>query len=246
MGRPEAPIAKTGPARQTLALWLRSQRESAGLSYGSLAAGTIYSPDTMRRAASGQRIPTLKVLRAFADTCGADLQVAEGLWKAARRELSGPHREYHIAYVIDFPDLYDAMSSLYRRAGSPSYSELDRRAGGNGRLPKSSLSRFFAKKSVPGKDFTLAFAEACGVRGEKLEFWEVAWLRAAGRRESERRERISLQRRAKRFRRKHARTKFRFIARCVGCHWHEFVEVQDPDDEFWCSNCVKGKIPLVR
>ncbi|MFJ4078650.1 helix-turn-helix domain-containing protein [Streptomyces iakyrus] len=246
MGRPEGPIAETGPARRTLALWLRSQRESASLSYEGLAARTTYSPDTMRRAASGQRIPTLKVLVAFAEACGADLQVAEGLWKSARRELSGPHREYHIAYVIDFPDLHDAMQSLYRHAGSPSYSELDRRAGGNGRLAKSTLSRFFAKKSVPSKDFTLAFAVACGVRGEKLELWEVAWLRAAGRRASERRERIAKQERGKRLRRKRARVNFRIIARCVGCHRHEVLEVQDPAEIFWCSSCEKGKIPLMR
>ncbi|MGW4775987.1 helix-turn-helix domain-containing protein [Streptomyces filamentosus] len=247
MGRSEGPIAKTGSARYTLALWLRSQRESAGLSYERLAIEATYSPDTMRRAASGRRIPTLKVLLAFAGACGADLHVAEGLWKAARRELGGPHREYHVAYVVDFPSLYDAMQSLYRRAGSPSYGELDRRAGGNGRLPKSTLSRFFSKGSIPGRNFTLAFAEACGVRGEeKLELWELAWLRAAGRRDWERRQKVAQQRKLKRIRRRRARVMFHVFARCLGCYRNEWLEVQDPDDVFWCSHCVDSKIPLVR
>lgn len=247
MARPEGPIAKTGQARYALALWLRSQRESAGLSYERLAVGAAYSPDTMRRAASGRRIPTLKVLLAFASACGADLHVAEGLWKSARREASGPHREYHVAYVIDFPSLYDAMQSLYRRAGSPSYAELDKRAGGNGRLPKSTLSRFFSKGSVPGMSFTLSFVEACGVRGkEKLELWELAWQRAAGRRDWEKHQKVAQQRKAKRLRRKRARVKFHVFARCLGCYRNELLETLDPDEDFWCAHCVIDKIPLLR
>ncbi|MFI0135851.1 helix-turn-helix domain-containing protein [Streptomyces luteogriseus] len=244
MGRSEKPIASTGKARHALALWLRAQRESAELTYERLAARTIFSPDTLRRAASGQQIPKLTVLKAFAEACGADLQVAEGLWRAARRELGGRHVEIHVAYTTDFSDLHDAMVSLYRQAGSPSYSELDRQAGGNGKLPKSTLSRFFSKKATPSRAFTLAFAEACGVRGERLEHWDTAWQRAAGKYDWEKREKARQRERAKRIRRKRERIKFSTFARCAGCHRHELASFEDPSEIFWCDHCVSAKIPL--
>ncbi|GGS45302.1 helix-turn-helix domain-containing protein [Streptomyces violaceus] len=244
MGRSEKPIAATGKARHALALWLRAQRESAGLTYERLAARTIFSPDTLRRAASGQQIPKLTVLKAFTEACGADPQVAEGLWRAARRERGGRYVEFHVAYTTDFSDLHDAMVSLYRQAGSPSYSELDRQAGGNGRLPKSTLSRFFSKKATPGRDFTLAFAEACGIRGEKLRLWDTAWQRAAGKYDWEKREKARQRERAKRIRRKRERIKLSTIARCAGCHRHELVTTEDPNEIFWCDYCVSAKTPL--
>jgi transcriptional regulator with XRE-family HTH domain len=244
MGRPEKPIAASGTAQKALALWLRTQRESAGLTYERLAARTTYSPDTLRRAASGRQIPKLTVLKAFAEACGAEPQVAEGLWRAARRERGGRYVEFHVAYTTDFSDLYDAMVSLYRQAGSPSYSELDRQAGGNGRLPKSTLSRFFSKKTLPSRSFTLAFAEACGVRGERLELWDTAWQRASGKYDWQKREKVRQRERAKRIRRKRQRVKFSAFTRCAGCHHHELVTSEDPDEIFWCDHCVSAKIAL--
>ncbi|MFF0748560.1 hypothetical protein [Streptomyces sp. NPDC004267] len=149
--------------------------------------------------------------------------------------------------MTDLPSLHDAMQSLYRRAGSPSYAELDRRAGGNGRLPKSTLSRFFSKGSIPSKDFTLSFVGACGVRGEeKLKLWEFAWDRAAGWRDWEKRQRVAEQRRAKRIRRKRARVKFHIFVRCLGCYRNELLETLDPEEAFWCDHCTVSKIPLAR
>ncbi|WP_395295241.1 helix-turn-helix domain-containing protein [Kitasatospora hibisci] len=183
MGRRENPIGAQSESLRALANWLRCQRESAKLSYEKLATLTSYGDDTLRRAASGKKIPRLAVVQEFAKACGSDTSEAERLWKLARSEnVISPAKKQlpavHISYVESFSDLHAALVDLHRRDGCRSYRELAIRAGGYGRLSISTLSRVFNRQNPPSREFVVAFARTCGVRGPTLKSWEMAWERA--------------------------------------------------------------------
>ncbi|MGW4624538.1 helix-turn-helix domain-containing protein [Streptomyces rubiginosohelvolus] len=182
MGRREEPVGADGVARP-LAVWLRRQRERAGISYRELARKTKYSEDTLRRAASGRAVPTVEVARAFADACGADPREAERLRKNAhvrrsRSKLQEPQgRLLDIEYVNTFDELRRCMIRAYEHSGSPSYRELSANLNAYGPISRSTLSRFFWNKSKPSREFTLAFARSCGQVA--IESWARAWERCA-------------------------------------------------------------------
>lgn len=183
MGRREKPIGECSKSLYALAWWLRAAREGAGLTYNDLASRTVYSADTLARAAAGKSVPRrVEVVVAFAEACGADPREASRLWKKARLEESrarnvveGRERPLDISYVKTFAELHTAIIDLYQRQGSPSYRELVTRAG-NRRLSTSTISRVLRRKTVPSRTFLLAFVAACGVT--QVHPWEAAWQRA--------------------------------------------------------------------
>ncbi|TVL88495.1 helix-turn-helix transcriptional regulator [Streptomyces sp. SAJ15] len=198
MGRRENPIAPCGKALRALARWLRDRRATARLSYTELAQRTTAlalpdggsagcSADTLARAVSGQGVPRLRTVIAYAAACGADRAEAERLWKRARYEATLPARQAeqpapHITYVRDFAELRSALLDLYRKDGSRPYEELERASAGV--LAHSTVARVINGSAArPAREFVMAFAQACGVRGGlALEAWGQAWDRAEERR----------------------------------------------------------------
>ncbi|MFD7978747.1 helix-turn-helix domain-containing protein [Streptomyces sp. NPDC059071] len=181
MSRPEAPIADG--AACTLAAWLRARRHDAQLSYRELAQRTSLSTSTLSRAASGNRVPPLAVVRAYAQACGADPDEAERLWKQAWYDSTAKKRplsyRIHVDCVRTYADLHAALIDLYHRQGSPPYRQLEARAGGHGQLPHATVGRVLSRQSRPRQEFVLAFAQACGdTSGSRLAAWSRAWKRA--------------------------------------------------------------------
>lgn len=199
MGRREQPIRPCSKSLQTMAAWLRSGREDAGLTYEQLAARTAFSPDTLARAASGSSVPrNVKVVLAYAAACGLPETEAERFWKLARRDearaagaLNGQRGGPHISVVKDFAGLHSVIVEQYQNAGSPPLRTLDDRIGGHGRLPHSTVSRVLKGKSRPSRSFIVAFAEAVNVRPSELAEWGKAWDRADRDRRSTRSRRAS-------------------------------------------------------
>lgn len=196
MGRPEKPIASCDKDLEALARWLRGHRARAGLSYGQLAERTQHlhlpsgvcgrcSPDTLARAASGVDVPKRRVVLAYAGGCDANLAEAERLWKRARYRQSRTQNPEepapHISLVRDFAELRAALLDLYRKDGSRPYQELQEVSGGA--LAHATVGRVIGGQTGrPTRQFVIAFAETCGVRGVALNEWGQAWERAEERR----------------------------------------------------------------
>ncbi|MFI0766165.1 helix-turn-helix domain-containing protein [Streptomyces sp. NPDC021218] len=193
MGRPENPIASCEKALEALARWLREQRAEAGLSYAQLAERTKDLPaadgtsarcsaDTLARAASGAAVPRLKTVVSYACACDADQAEAERLWKRARYRqsraaLRGAEPPPHISYVRNFAELRAALLDLYQKDGSRPYEELERTSSGV--LAHSTVARFISGVTGrPTRQFVLAFAQACGIKGLALNAWGQGWDRA--------------------------------------------------------------------
>jgi WD40 repeat protein/transcriptional regulator with XRE-family HTH domain len=79
---------EAGPA-QRLAYELRALREAAGSpTYRAMAARTGVGASTLSRAAAGQQLPTLPVVRAYARACGGDEAEWERRWEHAAEEAA--------------------------------------------------------------------------------------------------------------------------------------------------------------
>lgn len=165
-----------------LALWLRSQRRRAGMTYGQLAALAGYSATSLSRAAGGEKLPSLAVVEAFARGCDGDPRKAAALWRRARYAAhQKTDDEGQVAmlpdYIRDFAQLRAALLDLYRRAGSPSLRQLEATADGrHGGLPRSSVNRLLRGQAIPRKELLIAFVRACGATGGvETGGWEGAW-----------------------------------------------------------------------
>ncbi|MEV6940687.1 hypothetical protein AB0N07_01410 [Streptomyces sp. NPDC051172] len=89
MGRPERPVDPRAGAVQRLAHELRVLREAAGKpTYRVMAGRTDFSVSVLAQAASGERLPSLAVVLAYAQACGADSAEWELRWKAAAEEAA--------------------------------------------------------------------------------------------------------------------------------------------------------------
>ena len=93
MGRPELPVDPAAGPVQRLAHDLRELRRSAGgVSYRTMAKKAGFSVTTLAKAASGERLPSLAVLQAYVQACGADPGPWEARWAEAEA-LAGEKRE---------------------------------------------------------------------------------------------------------------------------------------------------------
>ena len=94
MGRPERPVDPEAGAVQRLAYELRELRAGCGgLAYREMARRAHYSAATLAQAAGGERLPSLAVVQAYAQACGADPGEWEARWKAAAEEERAAVRE---------------------------------------------------------------------------------------------------------------------------------------------------------
>ncbi|MFF8990888.1 helix-turn-helix transcriptional regulator [Streptomyces sp. NPDC014983] len=171
---------------RTLALWLRTQRERAGLTYAQLAATCGCSASKLSRAASGAVVPTLGTTEAWARACGADPERAKSLWRKARAAArKGSASRVQLDLVRDFNDLRTAMQALRVQAGLLSLRDLERLAG-PGKLPRSTLHTILSGESRPSLAHLWAFVAACGIAPAHRHEWAHAWNRANAHRWSRR------------------------------------------------------------
>ncbi|MFJ8982946.1 helix-turn-helix domain-containing protein [Streptomyces sp. NPDC102282] len=87
MARPESPIwAGASPENRALVLRLRELRAEKGVSYSVLAPRCHYSVATLSTAASGKKVPSWDVVKAFVLGCDPDADLAywRDLWDTAR------------------------------------------------------------------------------------------------------------------------------------------------------------------
>ncbi|MEU6989114.1 helix-turn-helix transcriptional regulator [Streptomyces sp. NPDC046465] len=193
MARPEQPVSTSNPGLAKLVEWLRAHRRAVGLTHREMAekSGYAFSATTYSRAASGNRIPRLPVVEAYARTCGAPVGQARRLWQAARY---AEHRRKYPRAGVPRPDrVYDrnglnhALQELYYKAGAIPVDEMERRAGAHGELPHSTVLRMLSGKSMFDLSQLVAFLRVCDVTdGVEWGRWRSAWHRASRHQEVER------------------------------------------------------------
>ncbi|GAA4428714.1 hypothetical protein GCM10023148_32830 [Actinokineospora soli] len=84
MGRPEKPVDSEGGVVAAFASELRALRAQAGNpTYRDMARTALYSSSVLSSAASGRRLPTLKVALAFVAACGGDRETWRRKWLIA-------------------------------------------------------------------------------------------------------------------------------------------------------------------
>ncbi|MFI2662841.1 helix-turn-helix domain-containing protein [Micromonospora carbonacea] len=87
-GRPEKPLDQSNPAAAEFADALRKKRrEAGGPTYRSMAQTAHYSATALSLAASGKKVPTWELTRAYLHACGVeDIELARwrDLWRSAR------------------------------------------------------------------------------------------------------------------------------------------------------------------
>jgi len=170
------------PSLRALVVWLRGQKERAGLTYVQMAEQPecTVAASTLSRADDGSRLPTRQTVHAYAAACGADPAQAERLWCRARYRFRQQRQARRIGprpeTVLDFADLRQAMAELRERCGGPSLAQLSRHAP-TGLLPRSTLGAVLRGTALPRKDLMLAFVRALGVQDTRV--WERAWDKAA-------------------------------------------------------------------
>ncbi|GAA2158444.1 hypothetical protein GCM10009760_61470 [Kitasatospora kazusensis] len=183
MGRPERPVTMRTRQSAALAQYLRVLRQRSGRTYAELGRSTGMTPSRLSRAASGDSVPSLAVVEQYAKGCGADKQeMAElrKLWRAARGGRApalAVERPMHITLIDTPKDLWTAMVHLHRKLGCPPLRELERRAGGHGQLPRSTLNLVLRGLAQPSRDLLEHFVRACDVPPAEINRWLEAWDR---------------------------------------------------------------------
>ncbi|GAA2251551.1 hypothetical protein GCM10010232_44520 [Streptomyces amakusaensis] len=183
-GRRENPIRTSNRALVTLAQWLRDQRAARGWSYAQLASRAGCHATTLQRAASGRAVPSARSVKEYARACGASVDAAMELWVAARRaERRGvtSGRAPDPQEIEDIDALRAGLLELHASAGRPSMREMERRAGGLGRLPHSTAHRIVLGRTVPRDERQLiGYLTACRTAEAAHQPWITAWRRALG------------------------------------------------------------------
>ncbi|MFI8392899.1 helix-turn-helix domain-containing protein [Streptomyces sp. NPDC085540] len=182
MGRPELPVDHTIPARGELAAELRRLRAAARLTYDELAAATGVSAATLKRAASGQSVPSWQTVQAIADVCGDPNGDMGHLWQQARISKRGRLRELRRPgkpeLVTTVGSLSEALEYFYEKAGAPPLRRLQALAGGPYQLPLTTAARIVRRQALPAShQQCTAFLTACGLGPGLVQRWADAYDR---------------------------------------------------------------------
>ncbi|MFF4307947.1 helix-turn-helix domain-containing protein [Streptomyces sp. NPDC001601] len=184
MGRTEKPVDHSRPARGRLAEHLRRWRESAGMTYETLASRTSLSPATLKRAACGNTVPKRATVEAYIAGCGGDqdaVGAADELWRRARVEERGRLGQLHAPrpdLIGDERDLSRALEVVFEQAGAPSLRDIRDRSGNPLALPVSSAARIVNRDTIPADQQQLqAFLAGCGVPPERHTPWLAAFAK---------------------------------------------------------------------
>jgi two-component system nitrate/nitrite response regulator NarL len=124
-GRPARPIKENAPFKE-FAEQLRELRRSADLTFRKLSERTKYSIAWLSEAESGQKLPSLEGVLAFATACGADCQVWTARWHEAGGLRGGGPRisrtdrvgSIDLGIVDDHQILLDMFRVLFESTGS--------------------------------------------------------------------------------------------------------------------------------
>lgn len=99
MGRREKPVDPSAGPVQRLAHDLRLLREKAGKPpYREMAERAGYSTTALSQAAAGDQLPTLAVVRAYAEALAADPDEWGARWREADAELRAPSADERAPY----------------------------------------------------------------------------------------------------------------------------------------------------
>lgn len=99
MGRREKPVDPDAGPVQRLAYDLRLLREKAGKPpYREMARRAGYSTTALSQAAAGDQLPSLALVRAYAEALGADPEDWERRWREADAEVRTPSAEERAPY----------------------------------------------------------------------------------------------------------------------------------------------------
>lgn len=91
MPRPERPVdPSAGPVQQFAADLRKLRGEAGNLPYRTMALRTYVSRASLSAAASGHRLPTWEVARAYVRACGGDEREWHDRWLTVRAEVSPP------------------------------------------------------------------------------------------------------------------------------------------------------------
>lgn len=88
MPRREKPIEGAGPVA-LFALELRALKYKTGLTYRDLSIKAHVSQSALSRAASGQKLPSWEITRAYVDGCGGDVSAWWTRWESVH--VGAPH-----------------------------------------------------------------------------------------------------------------------------------------------------------
>ncbi|MFB6429169.1 helix-turn-helix domain-containing protein [Streptomyces microflavus] len=197
MGRPERPV--TGPPHlESLALYLRAYRATAGVTYEEMSQHVDASPATLKRTAAGTKVPRWDRVAQFQHAIREINDVAlykvdetlpgspdshrvrealHTLWTYARREERDTLEIKKVApeTVGNPAELRYALWTLYETAGAPPLRTIQAR-GGELILPLSSLARIVSQEAIPADDQQL-IAFLNGV-GRTSPTWHGRWTKA--------------------------------------------------------------------
>jgi DNA-binding NarL/FixJ family response regulator len=87
MPRPEKPVENTYAELAKLALGLRELRAQADATYRDLSRQTGYAISVLSGAASGRRVPTWEVVKAYVEACDGDPSEWHQVWNDAAQEV---------------------------------------------------------------------------------------------------------------------------------------------------------------
>ncbi|WP_329332709.1 helix-turn-helix transcriptional regulator [Streptomyces sp. NBC_01352] len=184
MGRRDKPVDHSRPARGRLAEHLRQWRETAGITYETLARRTGLSPATLKRAASGTVVPKRATAEAYVEGCDGGqeaVRAAGALWREARVEERGRLAQLRAPrpeLIADAADLSRALEVVWEQAGALSLREIRERSGNPLALPVSSAARIVNRNTIPADVQQLqAFLTGCGVPLEQHTAWTAAFTR---------------------------------------------------------------------
>ncbi len=145
---------------------------------------------TLKRAGSGQAVPSWETAREFASACGTLPVGLRPAWLKARiaergclKQLRRPRAP---ELATTFGDLGEAMEYFYEAAGAPPLRQLQERAGGSYLLPVSSAARIVNREALPAsRQQCIAFLIACGLPDRTAERWAQAFDRITRHRDLE-------------------------------------------------------------
>jgi transcriptional regulator with XRE-family HTH domain len=205
MPRRENPLDPTDNPVTAFAVRLRRLRAEAGTpSYRAMAARSYYGYTTLAEAASGRRLPSWEITRAYVRACGGDLAVWERLWRETA-EAIGPSRDSRHgkggersppqpsaepnhasadaavdpARAGTLPELMGMLDGLRARAGLSlrMLVERSRDEPGHGTAPvlaRTTVADFLQGSRPPGLQDVLRIVELCGGTPSDLRAWETA------------------------------------------------------------------------
>ncbi|HEX6354765.1 response regulator [Actinophytocola sp.] len=114
MPRPERPVESAHADLAKLALGLRELRTQAGGTYRDLSCRTGYAISVLSEAASGRRLPTWDVVKAYVEACDGDPGEWHQVWINAAEELRRP--KVHSAQSDEEP--HQGKGAGYAHAGA--------------------------------------------------------------------------------------------------------------------------------